>query len=115
MWGMGTGHASFNFTVENGKGSLQLGFQLGLPHEVHVYPQGHPRRKCPARRERDRKRAAAFQAGVRSHPEDETATAVSAEEALENKKIEEAEYSTLQDEFCSNNNFDERLMRITLY
>ena len=115
VWGTGISNASFNFTVENGKGCLQLGFQLGLPHELHGHPQGHPRRKCPARRERDRKRAAAFQARVRAQPDDETArdspkhdentSAVSAEEALE--KVEEAEHSTLQDEFCSNETFDE--------
>ena len=119
VWGMGTGHASFNFTVENGKGSLQLGFQLGLPHEVHVYPQGHPRRKCPARRERDRKRAAAFQARVQAQSDDETVpvsnkhdeniTAVSAEEARDDMKIKEAEHSTLQDEFCSDETFAESI------
>ena len=51
MLGMATGHATFNLTVENGKGSLELGFRLGNPHDPHGHPLGHPHRKGTARRE----------------------------------------------------------------
>ena len=68
VWGMGTGQASFNFSVVNGKRSLQLGFQLGLPQDVHVLPSSIPQKKGPSRCERDRKRPAASVVDAQTDP-----------------------------------------------
>ena len=86
IWSRGTGQASFNLTVKEGVADLQLGFKLGMPGDAHLHhehqvplyhPQQHApeqeqaakkrRRKGPSRRQRDRARAAAFQA--RKQPE----------------------------------------------
>ena len=82
FWSRGSGQASFNLTVKDGKGDLQLGFQLGSPSDAHLSPDQfvlHPhhhgpqqeqdlptfrRPKCPSRRKRDRNRAAKHQAQV---------------------------------------------------
>ena len=84
IWGRGTGQASFNLTVNEGVADLQLGFKLGMPGDAHLHHE-HPeplhhqhapeqeqvakkrRRKGPSRRQRDRARAAVFQA--RKQPE----------------------------------------------
>ena len=92
IWSSGSGQASFNFSVEDGLASLQLGFQLGRPGDPHfspqdsdhVQPQPQPddlpqeqagwqqqrrrrrRFKGPAQRTRDRARAAAHQASNQS-------------------------------------------------
>ena len=78
VWARGYGQASFNLAVRNGVAELNMGFQLGHPADPHlgnlgppVHPEQvpqqqqqpkQPRRKGPARRERDRARAAKHQA-----------------------------------------------------
>ena len=36
VWTRGSGQASFNLTVEDGRANLQLGFQLGSPSDSHL-------------------------------------------------------------------------------
>ena len=85
VWARGNGQASFNLSIKDGLADLQLGFQLGRvtdPHLPHLHhheaapafhqdyqTQPYPRRKWkgPARRNRDRARAAQHQA--RHQPE----------------------------------------------
>ena len=78
VWHRGTGQASLNIAVKDGKADLQLSFQLGQPWDPHVQqppPQHHhPRTKSMKQKERDRERAAAHQARK---------TAVSADSPLE--------------------------------
>ena len=89
VWSSGSGQASFNFSVQEGVASLQLGFQLGRPADPHflpqdsdqVQPQPQPdhlpqeqagwqqqrrrrRYRGPAQRTRDRERAAAHQSSL---------------------------------------------------
>ena len=87
IWDRGTGHASFNLQVKDGTADLQLNFQLGRPSDLHVAQpnpadpphhqhQGehgqehqhrhHRRHKGPARRAKDRVRAANYQAQLHS-------------------------------------------------
>jgi hypothetical protein len=105
VWGKGTGQASFNFNVENGKGTLQLGFQLGLPHDHHVHPQQLPQRKGPSRRERDRRRAAEFQARKASEEETDPVSATTEDNPRDTKESDDK--STMSDEFCSDKSFVE--------
>ena len=80
VWTRGSGQASFNLSVKDGKADLQLGFQLGQPSDNHLSPdqfelpphhQGPQeeqdlhivhRHKSSSRRKRGRDRAAAHQA-----------------------------------------------------
>ena len=87
VWRKGSNEASFNLDIKNGKATLQLNFMLGNPSDPHCddhcppQPDGYPhphlnnhhphgpadhgrrgRRKGPARIQKDRARAAAFQA-----------------------------------------------------
>ena len=89
IWGKGVGKASFSLQVDNGTADLQLSFKLGLPSDLHVVPlvppdpdpqlnqhqqedaeqpfqqpgrQQQRRRKGPARRAKNRARAAHHQA-----------------------------------------------------
>ena len=85
VWASGSGEAKFDVSIENGVAKLNLSFTLGNPSDPHyepIYaaqqaPQHVPhddlqyvpqqqasgrRRKGPARREKDRARAAAYQA-----------------------------------------------------
>ena len=85
IWSNGSGKASFNLDICDGSADLKLSFKLGAPSDIHYQPGGvhvnhqqqsqeyhehfheNPqkqkwRRKGPARREKDRARAAAYQA-----------------------------------------------------
>jgi hypothetical protein len=67
VWASKTGQATLNISVEKGMVDLQLGFKLGLPGDHHLPPQQYPsqtppRYKTPARKTKDRARAAAHQA-----------------------------------------------------
>ena len=79
VWAMGSGQASFSLNIINGKADLKLGFQLGLPTDIHlpnqyhvpvlqpnIPPQYHQtsqgRRKTPSQRRRDQARAAQHRA-----------------------------------------------------
>ena len=80
VWRKGSSQASFNLDIKDGVATLQLNFQLGNPDDLHydhhvppqsdVHSPGHHlhkqahggRRKGPARREKDRARAAAHRA-----------------------------------------------------
>ena len=97
VWARGNGQASFNLSIKDGQADLQLGFQLGRvadPHLPHLHYheaapafnqdqdyQPHPRRKWkgPARRDRDRARAAQHQA--RHQPEIAAASTAASETA----------------------------------
>ena len=115
VWGKGTGHATFNFSVKNGVGNLQLGFQLGLPHDPHEIQQHRPRRKGPSRRERDRKRAAEHQARVQAQftASDKTTAAAVIAALSSSEELSDENYQTagksdnLRDEFCSDDIFDQ--------
>ena len=64
VWASKSGHANLNISVQNGMAELQLAFKLGLPGDSHLtsYPTPHhPRYKTPARKAKDRARAAAHQ------------------------------------------------------
>ena len=67
VWASNSGQAKLNISVEDGKVDLQLGFKLGLPGDVHLAPSqpfpSHipPRYKTPARKSKDKARAAAHQ------------------------------------------------------
>ena len=65
VWNRGTGQASLNLSVKDGKADLQLGFQLGQPWDPHLQqppPQHHhPRTKTSKQKSRDNERAAAHQ------------------------------------------------------
>ena len=86
VWARGSGQASFNLKISDGKAELQLGFQLGHPAEPHCDPVPLPpppqepcqeqhhcdqpwqvprhrrrRHKGPAQHARDRERAAMHQ------------------------------------------------------
>ena len=88
FWACGSGHGSFSFTIKNGIPSLQCGLKLNLqdvagidpvlPHQQH-HPQHdavHRRRhKGPARKAKDRQRAARHQAAL-------AASAVSADDGF---------------------------------
>ena len=79
LWRRGSGQANFDLKVIDGVAELNLKFKLGHPSDLHCAPthnvppphqdqdQAAPvlkkRRKSAARRERDRVRAQAFQAG----------------------------------------------------
>ena len=80
VWKRGSSQASFNLDIKDGVATLQLNFHLGNPNDLHydhhhvpqpdVHYHGHHlhkqarggRHKGPARREKDRARAAAYQA-----------------------------------------------------
>ena len=36
VWGRASGKASFNLSIEDGQANLHLGFQLGLPGDLHL-------------------------------------------------------------------------------
>ena len=65
VWASQSGQANLNISVENGKVDLQLAFKLGLPGDAHLPPPQHnfnpPRFKSPARKAKDKARAAAHQ------------------------------------------------------
>ena len=81
MWSRGSGQANFALKVIDGVAELNLNFKLGHPNDLHcapphyvppsyqdqdLAPPGLKKRrhhKSAARRERDRLRAQAFQAG----------------------------------------------------
>ena len=85
IWGRGTGQASFNLTVQDGKADLQLYFKLALLCDAHFHQhQQHPgnapqyqhekasrkkKKKGPSRHEKDRVLAAAYQARHQSGTE----------------------------------------------
>ena len=78
LWASGSGQGSFNFTVKNGTPNLQCGIQLEMEdvrvrvadpvhpyqHNPHHHQAVQRRRRGPARRSRDRQRAANHQAGL---------------------------------------------------
>ena len=71
VWARASGKANFNLSVQDGQAHLQLGFQLGLPHNYHLPPPPRPsaqRYKGSVRRERDRLRAAEHQARLSASP-----------------------------------------------
>ena len=50
VWTRGSGQASFNLTVEDGRANLQLGLQLGSPSDNHIAPDQvvlHPHHHGP--------------------------------------------------------------------
>ena len=55
VWASQSGQASFNFSVQDGQAHLQLGFQLGLPGDLHLpYKEvSYPRYKGSVRKQRD--------------------------------------------------------------
>ena len=63
VWASKSGQAKLNISVENGMADLQLAFKLGLPGDPHLpnHPTHNPRYKTPARKAKDRARAAAHQ------------------------------------------------------
>ena len=66
VWASKSGQAGMNISVQNGIANPQLNFQLGSPGDPHLSPQPHPfqkppRFKTPARKAKDRARAAAHQ------------------------------------------------------
>ena len=76
LWARGTGQGTFVFTINDGIPELQLGIQLGLEdapghhqqqlpcqHQHHLTPR---RQRGPARRQRDRQRAARHQAAKKA-------------------------------------------------
>ena len=94
VWTRGFGQATFNLSIVDGFADLQLGFRLGHPTDPHLLPehadhvhlipedptkvQSRKRKKGPARREKDRARAASHQtrfqseaAAVSSLPEEQ--------------------------------------------
>ena len=81
VWKNGTGQASFQFNVKDGKSDIQLGFSLGSPDDAHLsnLHQMPRRHKSHRRQERDRKRAAVYQARMQSHHQSEQDSAVPAE------------------------------------
>ena len=109
VWGKGSGQASFNFSVINGKGTLQLGFQLGLPCDLHVLPPQRSRKKGPARCQRDRRRATAHQARVRAEnvSDVETVSVSDKRDQIKRNKADETENTsklqTVEDIFCPKN------------
>ena len=78
LWASGSGQGSFSFNVKNGTPNLQCGIQLEMedvrvfvadpvhPYQHHPHHQQavHRRRRGPARRFRDRQRAAKHQAAL---------------------------------------------------
>ena len=78
VWSRGSGQATFNLSIVDGFADLQLGFRLGHPTDPHLLPdpvhplhlpsdeanyvQSRKRKNGPARREKDRARAASHQA-----------------------------------------------------
>ena len=80
IWNRGTGQADFNLRVRNGMAELHLGFQLGHPRDPHfIQPKRNPSKpKGPKQKERDRKRAAAYQARAFESQESGDGSAVSA-------------------------------------
>ena len=81
-----SGKASFNLSVHDGKANLQLGFQLGLPGDLHLPHQNRqhvsPKFKGSVRKERDRVRAAEHQAKLRRNSGSDSDLAVPAKESL---------------------------------
>ena len=66
LWGSGS-QATFNLECSNGQAWFQLGARLGPPAFPHFYPdrpspERKKRKKCPARIEKDRARAAEHRA-----------------------------------------------------
>ena len=67
VWASKSGQASLKISVEDGKVDLQLGFKLGLQGDAHLTPSQPfpcpipPRYKTPARKAKDKARAAAHQ------------------------------------------------------
>ena len=98
VWARGSGQATFSLTVEDGMADLKLGFQLGLPTDVHLPNQVPPpslrtnftpearhyqgRKKTPSRRRRDLARAAQHRAVAGMPEEAETAAQVNKVEAV---------------------------------
>ena len=86
VWASGSGKASFHLDICDGVAELQLNFKLGHPsqshcdqyvpqhHHLHDQQEGYQprrrRRKGPARRERDRLRAAEHHARTTQTPQD---------------------------------------------
>ena len=78
LWARGSGLGSFVFTTSDGTPELQLGIQLGLEDapDQHQHPlqyqhqhhQTHHRQRGPARRQKDRQRAARHQAAKAAVP-----------------------------------------------
>ena len=81
VWRNGTSHASFQLNVKEGKSEIQLGFSLGSPDDAHLsnLHQMPRRHKSHRRQERDRKRAAVYQARMQSQNQSEQESAVPAE------------------------------------
>ena len=66
LWGSGC-QSTFNIECSNGQAWFQLGARLGPPASPHFHPHRHSpeinkRKKCPARIEKDRARAAEHRA-----------------------------------------------------
>ena len=94
VWSRGSGQATFNLSIVDGFVDLQLGFRLGHPTDPHLLPdpvhplhltpdeannvQSRKRKKGPARREKDRARAARHQA--RFQPEAAAVSTLSEEQ-----------------------------------
>ena len=80
VWRNGTGHASFQLNVKEGKSEIQLGFSLGNPDDAHLLNlhQMPKRQKSPRQQERYRKRAAMYQARMQSANSTEEQSAVPA-------------------------------------
>ena len=97
VWASGSGHGCFNFTVRDGIPSLKCELQLsmedigGLDSVHHQQPDQvrHPRRRGPARQERDKLRAAKHQAALAS------CAAVSAEIAVDSAAVHSATTSSV--------------------
>lgn len=70
VWHRGSGCASYNLNIENGRANLKLDFQLGSPLDPHITLHHHSnrRKKGAKRQERDRLRAAAHQARLGAAP-----------------------------------------------
>ena len=73
VWASTAGSADMNISVKDGMANLHLDFQLGFPGQAHLPPppqdfQTTPRYKTPARKAKDRARAAAHQLAKPSQP-----------------------------------------------
>ena len=73
LWVRGSGQGSFSLTINDGTPKLQFGIRLGFEdapghphHHLHHLQGGGLKRRGPARRERDRLRAARYQAAKKS-------------------------------------------------
>ena len=68
LWASGSGQGCFNFGVKNGNPTLQYNLQLDMEDLCGTVPAHYqppqPRHRGPARRARDRQRAAQHQAAI---------------------------------------------------